>query len=44
MKEKCPECGEKTVMPKAPRFSPEDKFSRYRREARKKGLKEKGLI
>lgn len=31
MEEKCPRCGEKTVKPEPPRFSPLDKFGKYRR-------------
>lgn len=44
MKETCPACGKKTTMPKPPKFSPEDKFGKYRREVRKKELQTKGLI
>ena len=29
-KEVCPVCGSKTVVPHPPRFSPEDKFVKYR--------------
>ncbi len=29
-KEKCPRCGAKTVIPHPPRFSPEDKYVKYR--------------
>jgi len=32
-KEKCPKCGAKTVSPQPPRFSPEDRFGKYRRKA-----------
>ncbi len=31
LKEVCDKCGEKTVMSIPPRFSPEDKYGKYRR-------------
>jgi len=34
-KESCPKCGEKTVNPNPPPFSPEDKYGKYRRMAGK---------
>ena len=37
-------CGGKAVSPKPPKFSPEDKYAKYRREVKKKDLEEKGLI
>lgn len=37
-------CGGKAVTVKPPKFSPEDKYGNYRREAKEKQLKEKGLI
>ncbi|HIJ11633.1 TPA: RNA-protein complex protein Nop10 [Candidatus Woesearchaeota archaeon] len=42
MKETC-SCGGKTVQPKPPKFSPEDKYGKYRRQVKKEELKEKGL-
>ncbi len=44
MKEACPKCGAKTVPPKPAKYSPEDKYADYRRRAKEKGLKEKGLL
>lgn len=37
-------CGKKTLTKKPPKYSPDDKYARYRREAKEQGLKEKGLI
>ncbi|MEM5805533.1 MAG: RNA-protein complex protein Nop10 [Candidatus Aenigmatarchaeota archaeon] len=31
-KEMCPKCGIKTINPNPPRFSPIDKFGKYRRK------------
>lgn len=36
--EKCPKCGNPTVIPHPPRFSPVDKYVKYRIEL-KKGIK-----
>jgi H/ACA ribonucleoprotein complex subunit 3 len=38
MKDICPICGNKTVIASPPRFSPEDKYVKYRIEL-KKGIK-----
>ncbi len=35
-KEMCPVCGTPTVSAHPPRFSPEDKWGKYRREAKKR--------
>ncbi len=40
LKKKCPKCGKKTVTPKPARFSPLDRFSKYRIKVKK----EKGII
>ncbi|MFH1210884.1 MAG: RNA-protein complex protein Nop10 [archaeon] len=40
LKDKCPKCGEKTLTPKPARFSPEDKWGKWRRQAKK----EQGVI
>ena len=34
MGEKCPKCGGKTKTAHPPRYSPEDKWAKYRREAK----------
>jgi len=36
LKEKCPKCGKKTRTPHPPKFSPEDKYGKYRRKAKEK--------
>ena len=44
MHEKCPKCGEKTI-PKIPaKYSPEDNYGKYRREAKKEQLKQEGKL
>jgi len=35
LKEKCPVCGESTVEALPPRFSPEDRYGKYRRMLKK---------
>tara|TARA_Y100000310_G_scaffold345524_1_gene465980 strand:+ start:6002 stop:6136 length:135 start_codon:yes stop_codon:yes gene_type:complete len=44
MKQECPKCSAKTVEAKPPRFSLDDKYASYRREAKEKEREEKGLI
>ncbi len=34
LKEKCPRCGSETVRPLPPRFSPEDRYGKWRRLAK----------
>tara|TARA_Y100000310_G_scaffold298404_1_gene332332 strand:- start:647 stop:817 length:171 start_codon:yes stop_codon:yes gene_type:complete len=41
LKEKC--CGLKTISPKPPKFSPEDKYGDYRREEKKESLRKEEL-
>lgn len=36
LKDVCPACGNPTVSAHPPRFSPEDKWGKYRREAKKR--------
>ena len=43
LKDKCPRCKEKTILPKPPKFSLNDIYTSYRRKVRKKELVEKGL-
>jgi len=43
LKETCPQCQTKTLSPKPPKFSPQDKYGQYRRKEKKPELKEKGL-
>ncbi len=44
MNEKCPFCNKKTVLPKPPKYSPNDKYESYRRKAKEEELREKGLL
>jgi len=44
LKERCPICNKKTVRPIPPKFSPEDKYGKYRRIIKKNILKEKGFL
>lgn len=37
-------CGEKTIVPKPPKYSPEDKFGRLRRQAKEEQRKKEGLL
>jgi len=42
MKQEC-ECGQEVITTKPPKYSP-GKFAKYRREARRDPLKQKGLL
>ena len=37
-------CGGEALSMKPPKYSPEDKYGKYRREVKKKDLEEKGLL
>ena len=37
-------CGEKALMPKPPKYDPEDKYGMYRRQVKKEQQMEEGLI
>ncbi len=43
MNETC-KCGGKAVTTKPPKYSPEDKYASYRREAKKDLLEKEGLL
>jgi len=43
-KEFCPKCGEKTVLPYPPKFSPEDKYGYLRRKMKDLNLKQKDIL
>jgi len=43
MSEECPKCKNKTILPKPPKFSLEDKYAGYRRKVIKEELIQKGL-
>lgn len=36
LKEICPKCGEKTTSPEPPKYSPENKYGKYRRALKAK--------
>jgi len=40
MKDACPKCGAATKHPHPPKFSPEDKYGKWRRMAKVKEIKE----
>ncbi len=44
MKQLCSTCGEKTAEKKPAKFSPEDKYARYRRDAKEEQRKKDGLL
>jgi H/ACA ribonucleoprotein complex subunit 3 len=44
MEEKCPKCGNPAVNPKPAKYSPEDKYGGYRRQAKRDGLVKEGLL
>ncbi|MEL9940073.1 MAG: RNA-protein complex protein Nop10 [Ignisphaera sp.] len=43
LKEICPKCGNKTIVPHPPRFSPEDKYVEYRLLSKYPDLLSKGV-
>jgi H/ACA ribonucleoprotein complex subunit 3 len=44
MSEICKKCDEKTIIPRPPKYSPEDKYSKYRRIAKRDELMTEGLL
>ena len=44
MLKQCPACKAPTATPRPPKWSPEDKYGKYRRQAKEAGRKEKGLV
>jgi len=44
MEEQTCKCGGTVITSKPPKYSPEDKYARYRRDAKKEDLKTKGLL
>jgi len=44
MKEKCPKCKIKTLSIRPAKFSPEDKYAKYRRKVKEEQLKKEGLL
>ena len=44
LKDKCSKCGTETIITAPPKFSVDDKYAGYRREAKEKLRKEAGLL
>ena len=44
MADKCPKCEGKTVSPLPAKYSPEDPYGSYRREAKMEQIADRGLI
>jgi len=44
LKEKCPKCENKTILPQPPKYSPDDHYAEYRRKAKEEELKNKGYL
>ncbi|MEM4268366.1 MAG: RNA-protein complex protein Nop10 [Candidatus Woesearchaeota archaeon] len=44
LKPVCPKCGKDAFSPRPPKYSPEDKYAKYRRKAKENELRAKGLI
>ncbi|MBI4150647.1 ribosome biogenesis protein [Candidatus Woesearchaeota archaeon] len=44
LKETCPTCGETTITTQPPKYSVDDKYASYRREAKRPARKEAGLL
>jgi H/ACA ribonucleoprotein complex subunit 3 len=44
IRERCPRCSKTPVQPIPAKYSPEDHYGKYRREAKKPQLVEKGLL
>lgn len=38
LREECPNCGQETVSPHPPKFSPEDPYGKYRRKLKKENM------
>ncbi|MFH1134210.1 MAG: RNA-protein complex protein Nop10 [Nanoarchaeota archaeon] len=43
LKEQC-RCGAKALPPYPPKYSPEDRYGKYRRMAKRPGLEQQGLV
>ncbi len=44
MKDPCPKCGNKSLSPKPPKYSPVDKYAKYRRVGKLEQRKKEGLL
>ena len=38
------DCGSEALDPRPPKYSPDDKYAKYRKEVKKEQLKEEGLL
>jgi len=43
LEESCPSCEVPTIIPRPPKFSPEDKYAKMKRDLKKPELAQKGL-
>lgn len=44
MHESCVNCKSKTIEARPPKYSPEDKYAKYRRQVKKENLEKEGVI
>ena len=44
LKDKCSKCGEEVLRPIPPKYSPDDKYGKYRRKVKLSSLEKDGLI
>lgn len=44
LKAQCPKDSTATIPPKPPKYSPEDKYAKYRRQTKEPAWKEKGVL
>jgi len=44
IKSKCLKCGKEAISPIPPKYSPDDKYGKYRRKVKSEQLKKDGLI
>ena len=43
LREVCQRCGQETIIPRPAKYSPEDKYSRFRRQVKRQELERAGL-
>ncbi len=44
LKDTCANCGQKTILPRPPKYSTEDRYAGYRRKLKMETLHKEGLI
>lgn len=44
MSDLCPKCNKKTILPKPPKYSPEDKYAQYRRQAKEELVAKEDVV